>query len=398
MFETFTPAPPDAILGLTEAFKKDPNPRKVNLGVGVYKDAQGRTPVLDSVKRAEQRILQSESTKNYLSIDGSPEYAAAVQELLFGADHEIMTSQRSVTAQAPGGTGALRVAADFIARMFPGKRVWLSDPTWPNHPSVFKAAGLEVGVYPYFDAAANGVKFDAMLAAIQEIPAGDVLLIHGCCHNPTGADLTVAQWQQVAAVVAERKLLPLIDFAYQGFGDGLEEDAAGMRAMCQPGQELLIASSFSKNFGLYNERIGALTVVANTPDAAELALGHIKLAIRANYSNPPAHGAAIVTTILRDPALRAQWEDEVADMRNRINEMRHLFVETLNEKGVDRDFSFIARQRGMFSFSGLTPDHVKALREQHGVYIVGSGRISVAGMTAGNMDYLCEAIAAVLGK
>jgi len=398
MFETFTPAPPDAILGLTEAFKKDPNPRKVNLGVGVYKDAQGRTPVLDSVKRAEQRILQSESTKNYLSIDGSPEYAAAVQELLFGADHEIMTSQRSVTAQAPGGTGALRVAADFIARMFPGKRVWLSDPTWPNHPSVFKAAGLEVGVYPYFDAAANGVKFDAMLAALQEIPAGDVLLIHGCCHNPTGADLTVAQWQQVAAVVAERKLLPLIDFAYQGFGEGLEEDAAGMRAMCQPGQELLIASSFSKNFGLYNERIGALTVVANTPDAAELALGHIKLAIRANYSNPPAHGAAIVTTILRDPALRAQWEDEVADMRNRINEMRHLFVETLNEKGVDRDFSFIARQRGMFSFSGLTPDHVKALREQHGVYIVGSGRISVAGMTAGNMDYLCEAIAAVLKK
>ncbi|MEZ4737013.1 MAG: aromatic amino acid transaminase [Caldilineaceae bacterium] len=259
MFETFTPAPPDAILGLTEAFKKDPTPRKINLGVGVYKDAQGRTPVLDSVKRAEQRILESENTKNYLGIDGSPEYAAAVQELLFGADHEIIAGNRAVTAQAPGGTGALRVAADFIARMFPGKRVWLSDPTWPNHPSVFKAAGLEVGVYPYFDAAANGVKFDAMLAAIQEIPAGDVLLIHGCCHNPTGADLTVAQWQQVAALVAERKLLPLIDFAYQGFGDGLEEDAAGMRAMCQPGQELLIASSFSKNFGLYNERIGALT-------------------------------------------------------------------------------------------------------------------------------------------
>lgn len=398
MFETFTPAPPDAILGLTEAFKKDPNPRKINLGVGVYKDAQGRTPVLDSVKRAEQRILESENTKNYLGIDGSPEYAAAVQELLFGADHEIIAGNRAVTAQAPGGTGALRVAADFIARMFPGKRVWLSDPTWPNHPSVFKAAGLEVGVYPYFDAAANGVKFDAMLAAIQEIPAGDVLLIHGCCHNPTGADLTVAQWQQVAALVAERKLLPLIDFAYQGFGDGLEEDAAGMRAMCQPGQELLIASSFSKNFGLYNERIGALTAVANTPDAAELALGHLKLAIRANYSNPPAHGAAIVTTILRDPALRAQWEDEVADMRNRINEMRHLFVETLDEKGVDRDFSFIARQRGMFSFSGLTPDHVKALREQHGVYIVGSGRISVAGMTAGNMDALCTAIAAVLAN
>lgn len=396
MFETFTPAPPDAILGLTEAFKKDPNPKKVNLGVGIYKDAQGRTPVLASVKRAEERILQSENTKNYLGIEGSPEYAAAVQELLFGATHEVLTSQRSVTAQAPGGTGALRVAADFIARMFPGKRVWLSDPTWPNHPSVFKAAGLEVGTYPYFDAAANGVKFDAMLAAIKTMPAGDVLLLHGCCHNPTGADLTVAQWQQIAVVVAERKLLPLIDFAYQGFGDGLEEDAAGMRVMCQPGQEVLIASSFSKNFGLYNERIGALTLVANTPAAAETALGHLKLAIRANYSNPPAHGAAIVTTILRDPALRAQWEGEVTEMRDRINQMRHLFVETLNEKGVTRDFSFIANQRGMFSFSGLTPDHVKALREQFGVYIVGSGRISVAGMTEGNMDYLCEAIAAVL--
>lgn len=398
MFETFTPAPPDAILGLTEAFKKDPNPKKVNLGVGVYKDAQGRTPVLASVKRAEERILQSENTKNYLGIEGAPEYAAAVQELLFGAGHEVLTSRRAVTAQAPGGTGALRVAADFIARMFPGKRVWLSDPTWPNHPSVFKAAGLEVGVYPYFDAAANGVKFDAMLAAIKAMPAGDVLLLHGCCHNPTGADLTVAQWQQVADAVAERKLLPLVDFAYQGFGDGLEEDAAGMQAICRPGQEVLIASSFSKNFGLYNERIGALTLVANTPAAAELALGHVKLAIRANYSNPPAHGAAIVTTILRDPALRAQWEQEVAEMRDRINQMRHLFVETLNEKGVKQDFSFIANQRGMFSFSGLTPDHVKALREQFGVYIVGSGRISVAGMTAGNMDYLCEAIAAVLAK
>lgn len=396
MFENFTPAPPDAILGLTEAFKKDPNPKKVNLGVGIYKDAQGRTPVLASVKRAEERILQSENTKNYLGIEGSPEYAAAVQELLFGATHEVLTSKRSVTAQAPGGTGALRVAADFIARMFPKARVWLSDPTWPNHPSVFKAAGLEVGTYPYFDAAANGVKFDAMLAAIKTMPAGDVLLLHGCCHNPTGADLTVAQWQQIAAVVTERKLLPLVDFAYQGFGDGLEEDAAGMRVMCQPGQEVLIASSFSKNFGLYNERIGALTLVATTPEAAETALGHLKLAIRANYSNPPAHGAAIVTTILRDPALRAQWEGEVTEMRNRINQMRHLFVETLNEKGVTQDFSFIANQRGMFSFSGLTPDHVKALREQFGVYIVGSGRISVAGMTEGNMDYLCEAIAAVL--
>ena len=396
MFEQFAPAPPDAILGLTEAFKKDPNPKKVNLGVGIYKDAQGRTPILVSVKRAEERILQEENTKNYLSIDGSPEYGAAVQELLFGADHEIIRSNRSITAQAPGGTGALRVAADFIATMFPGARVWLSDPTWPNHPSVFKAAGLTTAVYPYFDAANNGVAFAAMLAAIKQIPAGDVVLLHGCCHNPTGADLSLAQWQQVAAVVAERKLLPLVDFAYQGFGDGLDDDAAGLRALCTEVDELLIASSFSKNFGLYNERVGALTLVARNTDAAEKALGHIKIAIRANYSNPPAHGAAVVTTVLRDPALRAQWEAEVTEMRERINTMRHLFVETLNEKGVTRDFSFIANQRGMFSFSGLTPEHVKALREKHGVYIVGSGRISVAGMTEGNMDYLCTAIADVL--
>jgi len=396
MFETFTPAPPDAILGLTEAFKKDPNPKKVNLGVGIYKDAKGSTPVLDSVKRAEERILQNENTKNYLGIDGTAEYSAAVQELLFGANHEVMTSNRSVTAQAPGGTGALRIAADFIFRMFPKARVWLSDPTWPNHPSIFKAAGLETGVYPYFDAATNGIKFDEMVATLQGIPAGDVILLHGCCHNPTGADLSPVQWQQIAAIVTARKLLPLVDFAYQGFGDGLEADAVGMRTICQPGQEVLIASSFSKNFGLYNERIGALTLVATTPAAAETALGHIKLAIRANYSSPPAHGAAIVTTILRDPTLRAQWETEVTDMRNRINQMRHLFVETLNEKGVQQDFSFIAHQRGMFSFSGLTPAHVKALREKHGVYIVGSGRISVAGMTEGNMDYLCAAIADVL--
>ncbi len=396
MFETFTPAPPDAILGLTEAFKKDPNPKKVNLGVGIYKDAKGSTPVLDSVKRAEERILQNENTKNYLGIDGTAEYSAAVQELLFEANHEVITSNRSVTAQAPGGTGALRIAADFIFCMFPKARVWLSDPTWPNHPSIFKAAGLETGVYPYFDAATNGIKFDEMVATLQGIPAGDVILLHGCCHNPTGADLSPAQWQKIAAIVTARKLLPLVDFAYQGFGDGLEADAVGMRTICQPGQEVLIASSFSKNFGLYNERIGALTLVATTPAAAETALGHIKLAIRANYSSPPAHGAAIVTTILRDPTLRAQWETEVTDMRNRINQMRHLFVETLNEKGVQQDFSFIAHQRGMFSFSGLTPAHVKALREKHGVYIVGSGRISVAGMTEGNMDYLCAAIADVL--
>lgn len=396
MFERITPAPPDAILGLTVAFRNDPNPNKINLGVGVYKDAEGRTPVLHSVKRAEARILETEATKSYLDIDGSPAYAAAVQELLFGAGHEALASKRAVTAQAPGGTGALRVAADFIARVLPGRRVWISDPTWPNHPSIFRAAGLEVATYPYFDAARNGVNFEQMVATVAQIPAGDVLLLHGCCHNPTGSDLTPAQWSQIADLAAERKLLPLIDFAYQGFADGLREDAAGLLAMARPGCELLVASSFSKNFGLYNERIGALTVVAATESDAQSALSHVKQAIRANYSNPPAHGAAIVTTVLSDPALRAEWESEVAEMRERINTMRHLFVETLNEKGVARDFSFIARQRGMFSFSGLDAAQVQALRDRYGIYIVGGGRINVAGMTEANMDYLCAAIADVM--
>lgn len=396
MFDTISPAPPDAILGLTEAFKKDPNPRKTNLAVGVYKDAGGATPVLETVKEAERRLLTGEKTKSYLPIDGSPEYATFSQRLVFGDSHEIVTSGRGVTVQAPGGTGALRVAADFVAEISPGATVWISDPTWPNHPSVFQSAGLKVASYPYFDPATNGVDFDAMLAAIRTIPAGDVLLLHGCCHNPTGVDLSPEQWQAVAEVAAKRGLLPLLDFAYQGFADGLDEDAAGVRIVAAHCPELFVASSYSKNFGLYNERTGALTLVARTPEAAEAALSHIKRCIRANYSNPPAHGGEIVRTILADPELRRRWEKEVADMRERINTMRHLFVETLNEKGVERDFSFIARQRGMFSFSGLTPAQVKALRERHGVYIVGSGRISVAGMTEGNMDYLCAAIADVL--
>ena len=396
MFDSITPAPPDAILGLTEAFKKDPNPRKVNLGVGVYKDAGGATPVLDTVKEAERRLLSSEKTKSYLPIDGSPEYDAASQRLVFGDSHEIVTVGRSVTVQAPGGTGALRVAGEFVAIVNPGATVWLSDPTWPNHPSVFESAGLKVASYPYFDPATNGIDFERMLATIRTIPAGDVLLLHGCCHNPTGVDLSPAQWQAVAEVAAERGLLPLLDFAYQGFADGLEEDAAGVRTIAAHCPEMFVASSYSKNFGLYNERVGALTLVARSAEAAEAALSHVKRCIRANYSNPPAHGGEIVRTILGDPELRRRWEGEVTAMRQRINTMRHLFVETLNEKGVDRDFSFIARQRGMFSFSGLNPAQVKALRERHAVYIVGSGRISVAGMTEGNMDYLCEAIADVL--
>ena len=396
MFESINPAPADSILGLTDAFQKDPNNNKINLGVGVYKDNSGQTPVLATVKEAEQRLLRSEATKSYLPIDGLPAYGALSQQIVFGSEHPILTDRRAATMQTPGGTGALRVAADFVRRISPQAAVWLSDPTWPNHPNVFGAAALQVQSYPYFEAESNGVAFNPMMAALETIPAGDVLLLHGCCHNPTGADLSPEQWQTVAAVCAERGILPLLDFAYQGFGDGLEEDASGVRIVAEHCREFLVATSYSKNFGLYNERVGALTLVAASAEAAEAANSHLKFCVRTNYSNPPAHGGQIVAEILGDPALRQRWEAELAEMRNRINDMRHLFVETLHEQGAGRDFSFISRQRGMFSYSGLTPAQVQALRERHSVYIVGSGRINVAGMTEPNMDYLCAAIADVL--
>ncbi|MCZ0938302.1 MAG: aspartate/tyrosine/aromatic aminotransferase [Caldilineaceae bacterium] len=396
MFETISPAPKDSILGLTEAFKKDPNPNKVNLGVGVYKDGDGQTPVLSTVKEAEERLLRSEATKSYLPIDGLAAYAALSQEIVFGSEHDILRAGRAATVQTPGGTGALRVAADFVRRIFPQATVWLSDPTWPNHPNVFGSAALRVQSYPYFEAESNGVAFDRMLAALENIPAGDVLLLHGCCHNPTGADLSSQQWQAVTALCAERSILPLLDFAYQGFGDGLDEDASGVRIVADHCREFLVATSYSKNFGLYNERVGALTLVADSAEAAEAANSHMKICVRTNYSNPPAHGGQIVAEVLGDPELRQRWEVELAEMRDRINDMRHLFVETLDEQSAGRDFSFIARQRGMFSYSGLTPEQVQALRHRHSVYVVGSGRINVAGMTEANMDYLCEAIADVL--
>ncbi|MEM7126926.1 MAG: amino acid aminotransferase [Chloroflexota bacterium] len=398
MFETIAVAPPDAILGLNEAFKADRNPNKINLGVGVYKDEQGQTPILNSVKEAETLLLKSEQTKSYLPIDGPPDYGVAVQKMLFGPDHEILTSGRAVTAQSPGGTGALRVAADFIHQQFPNSTVWLSDPTWPNHPSIFGAASVKIATYPYFNSATNDVDFSGMMNALDSAQKGDVVLIHGCCHNPTGVDLSAEAWQQLADQIQQKGLLPLLDFAYQGFAEGLDEDAVGLRTLSRPGAELFIASSFSKNFGLYNERTGAITLVAASNEPAQVALSQLKRCIRANYSNPPAHGSAIVTTILTQPELRTKWASELTAMRERINGMRHLFVETLNEKGVKENFSFITQQRGMFSYSGLTTDHVAALRDRHGVYIVGSGRINVAGMTAENMDYLCSAIADVLSN
>ncbi len=396
MFETISPALEDSILGLTVAFQKDPSPKKINLGVGVYKNGSGQTPVLETVKEAEQRLLRSEATKSYLPIDGLASYGELSQQIVFGSDHTILRAGRAATVQTPGGTGALRVAADFVRRISPQAAVWLSDPTWPNHPNVFGSAALQVQSYPYFEPDSNGVAFERMIAALETIPAGDVLLLHGCCHNPTGADLSPEQWQAVAAICAKRGVLPLLDFAYQGFGDGLEEDATGVRIVADHCGEFIVATSYSKNFGLYNERVGALTLVASSADATEAANSHLKICVRTNYSNPPAHGGQIVAEILGDPDLRQRWEVELAEMRNRINDMRHLFVETLDQQGAGRDFSFIGRQRGMFSYSGLTPAQVQALRERHSVYIVGSGRINVAGMTEANMDYLCAAIADVL--
>lgn len=396
MFEHLEMAPPDAILGLTESFKKDANPGKINLGVGVYKDEQNRTPVLKSVKLAEEKLLKEETSKSYLSIPGSPAYGACVRQLLFGSGHEILASGRAQTAQTPGGTGALRVAADFIKQQFPGAAVWLSSPTWANHNAIFAAAGLEIKAYPYYDAEKKCLDFEAMKSVLASAPAGDVILLHACCHNPSGIDPDLGQWEALADLTREKGHLPLFDFAYQGFGKGLEEDAAGLRAFCTEGRELLVCSSFSKNFGLYNERVGALTLVGATAGAAAAAFSHVEKSIRSNYSNPPAHGGAIVTAILEDAEMRALWVGELAEMRDRIRAMRDSFVHTLKAKGVARDFSFITQQNGMFSFSGLNQDQVKTLREKYAIYIVGSGRINVAGMTPKNMDVLCEAIASVL--
>jgi len=397
MFDTLTLAPPDAILGLMEAFKQDSNPSKINLSVGVYKDEQGNTPILACVKEAERRLLANEKSKGYLSIEGHPEYSARVQDLLFGPGHEVVTTKRAVTAQTPGGTGSLRVAADFLRKNFPKSKVWLSKPTWANHAAIFTAAGQQVESYPYIDASGRGLDFASLTNTLRQIPAGDAVLLHACCHNPTGIDPTSAQWREIAAIVHERGLLPLVDFAYQGFGAGLKEDSAGLRALAEPRRELMVCSSFSKNFGLYGERVGALTVVAENADTAQRALSQVRINIRTNYSNPPTHGAAIVATVLGDAALRQQWEQELTAMRDRIHQMRRLFVETMRQKSSQHDFSFLESQQGMFSFSGLTNMQVDELRTRHAVYVVGNGgRINVAGMTRTNMEPLCTAIAKVL--
>ncbi|MTD40511.1 aminotransferase class I/II-fold pyridoxal phosphate-dependent enzyme [Erwinia sp. CPCC 100877] len=396
MFENITAAPADPILGLAELFRADDRPNKINLGIGVYKDETGKTPILTSVKKAEHYLLENETTKNYLGIDGIPEFGRCTQELLFGKGSAIIDAKRARTAQTPGGTGALRVAADFLAKNTSVKRVWVSNPSWPNHKGVFSSAGLEVCEYAYYDAQNHTLDFNGLLTSLQNAEKGDVVLFHGCCHNPTGIDPTLEQWEQLAKLSQEKGWLPLFDFAYQGFARGLEEDAEGLRAFADLHQELIVASSYSKNFGLYNERVGACTLVAADSDQADRAFSQMKACIRANYSNPPAHGASVVATILSSDVLRAIWEQELTDMRQRIQRMRQLFVNTLQEKGANRDFSFITRQNGMFSFSGLTKDQVQRLREEFAIYAVASGRVNVAGMTPDNMAPLCEAIVAVL--
>jgi aspartate aminotransferase/aromatic-amino-acid transaminase len=392
MFENIQPAPPDAILGLTEAFKADVNPAKINLGVGIYKDEQGQTPVLSAVKAAEKIILDTEKSKSYLPITGSPDYAKHVQALLFGSADDA----RIKTCHSPGGTGGLRVGGDFLNKLHPNAAIWVSTPTWANHKGIFSAAGMEIKDYRYYDAETRDVDAEGFFADLESVPAGDIVLLHVCCHNPTGVDLNLEQWQRVAKIAQDKGWMPFFDFAYQGFGDGVEEDRAALTPFVSAGLEFMLASSFSKNFGLYNERTGAITLAAKNAADADAAFSHMKLAIRTNYSNPSSHGGSIVTTILSDATLTQEWLDELAAMRVRIKDMRGAFVAGLKSRGVAQDFSYIEAQRGMFSFSGLNADQVATLRNEKSIYIVGGGRINVAGIMPSNIDALCDAIAGVL--
>ena len=393
---SLTPAPPDPILGLTEAFRADPRPEKVNLAVGVYVDDAGVTPVIPSVLEAERRLLAKAGSKGYLPIDGRAGFKRAVRDLVFGADHEIVTSGRSATAQTPGGTGALRVAADFLVQTGSSRTIWLSEPTWPNHPQLFTLAGFALRTYPYLDESGRGVDVGRMLDALRSAASGDVVLLHGSCHNPSGVDPDQAAWTAIGEIVIERELIPVVDFAYQGFGFGLREDADWLAGLARPGMEFLVCTSYSKNFALYNERVGALTVVAADQARAASALSHLKIAIRSNYSNPPAHGGDIVETILNDPELRARWEVDLAEMRNRILGNRAALVEALVAAGVPGNWDPIRHQRGMFALLGLSTDQVARLRDEFAVYVVGRGRINVAGLTAANLPNVVAAVKSVI--
>ena len=395
MFSELQPRPADPILGLTVKFKADSNPNKIDLGAGIYKDEQGNTPVLDCVKAAEQLRVDGEASKAYINSAGSPLYIEKINQLILG-EHKVIAENRIRTVSTPGGTGALRVAGEFIRTCKPGATIWVSNPTWANHDGVFTAAGLTVKSYPYYDYENKCLDFEGMLEALKQVSADDAVLIHACCHNPSGMDLDQQQWQQVAQVAREVGFLPVVDMAYQGFGEGLDEDASGLRLLADAVDEMIICSSCSKNFGLYRERIGACSIIGKSAEAADIISSVLMPTVRVNYSMPPAHGAAIVETVLSSPELTAQWHVELKEMRDRIGGMRQLLVDKLVEKGVTRDFSFITRQKGMFSFLGIDKDQVQRLQDEYSIYIVGSSRISIAAIAPDNVDYLAESIGAVL--
>ena len=396
LFAAVEIAPSDPILGVTEAFNADPNPNKVNLGVGVYTDDAGKVPVLDCVRRAEQQIVASAPPRNYLPIDGLKTYDRAVQELLFGPDHPALKAARVVTVQTLGGTGGLKVGADLVHRINPSAEVWISDPSWENHRALFEFAGYRVNTYPYYDSQTHGLKFDAMIGALEKIPSGSVVLLHACCHNPTGVDLSEAQWERVIEVVTRCGLVPFLDIAYQGFADSPDADAVAVRRFSSVCPVVFVASSFSKSLSLYGERVGALSIVAADSTEAAKVLSHVKRVIRTNYSNPPSHGGQAVAMVLTTPALRSMWEQELGEMRDRIKTMRRSFVDKVRAIRADFDLSFVVDQRGMFSYSGLTREQVRRLREEYAVYAIDSGRICVAALNTGNVDYVAKAVAAVL--
>jgi len=396
LFAAVEMAPRDPILGLNEQFNADTNPAKVNLGVGVYTDENGKLPLLACVKAAETQLVEAARARGYLPIDGIVAYDKAVQGLVFGEASPLLAAGRVATVQALGGTGGLKVGADFLKRLNPAAKVLISDPSWENHRALFTNAGFTVESYPYYDAAKLGVNFDGMLAALNAAAAGTVVVLHACCHNPTGYDISAAQWEQVIAAVKARNLVAFLDMAYQGFGDGIAEDGAVIAQFVAADIDFFVSTSFSKSFSLYGERVGALSVVCASKEEQAKVLSQLKIVIRTNYSNPPTHGAQVVATVLTTPALRAQWESELADMRNRIKAMRGALVERLKAAGVTRDVSFITTQRGMFSYSGLTKPQMERLRSEFGVYGVDSGRICVAALNDKNIGYVAESIAKVL--
>ncbi|MBS0436854.1 MAG: aspartate/tyrosine/aromatic aminotransferase [Proteobacteria bacterium] len=396
MFSHVEPFAGDPILSLNEDFQKDPRAHKINLSIGIYFDDAGRIPVLESVKRAEAKVVAEGGPKPYLPIEGAANFRAAVQALLFGADHEAVKSGRVATLQSVGSSGGLKVGADFIARWFPGSGVWVSDPTWDNHRSMFEGAGLAVQSYPYYDAKTGGVRFADMLAALDQLPAKSIVLLHACCHNPTGVDLTRAQWDELIPLLKRRNLIPYLDLAYQGFGDGIAEDAYAIRAIAAAGLPAFVANSFSKSMSVYGERAGALSVVCPDAKQAALVLGQLKFTVRRNYSSPPIHGGQIVARVLTDPELRPLWESELAAMRTRMLAMRQTLHGVLSAKLPGRDFGYFLSQRGMFSYTGLSAAQVDRLREEFAVYLIRSGRLCVAGLNKGNVEATAQAMAAVM--